>query len=65
MKFALLDNMSRLHAAEVIRERGRHLTPECLRDLTLRATGDQSAADDAYAKQINRLERDKCLSEYS
>lgn len=44
--------MEVLEAEEAIREHGASMTPEALRRRVFEATGDQGAADRAYAEQV-------------
>jgi len=40
-----------LEAEELIREHGEELTADCLHDLTLQATGDAEAAQQAFIRR--------------
>lgn len=44
--------MDAVWAEEFLRNRGSELTPEGLRHLTLLATGDEKAAEDAWLKRV-------------
>jgi len=48
----LLANQDALWADEVLRARGSTLTPESVRSLTLLATDDPLAADQAFAERV-------------
>lgn len=52
-------NMDALRAEEVLRERGSELTPESLREVMLLATGDEDAADEAYARRVLEVTREQ------